>query len=1038
MEKALHLGNSKLLMWLSLLLFGISIQGYAQDKPIEKKKSMRKAGVYSSLPSGYQQVGNTKLYYTYSTKKNNAVATNYGSIDIVGKYGSSYYTSTYYDAGYRVAMQVDNYSAVNVNCKNGTTNNGVTITSSVEQQGELARIVYHITNNNSTDKTVSVGVHADVMIGDNDQAPISRRIDREGKTYGLTMKHGSNTAQLCVLLGSGLTGVTSVDDFWFGTWSKNRDPSQMVGSSSYDTSGNWMVENGSYDSGMGWCWKNRPIPAGMTIQFSWIIGVGEVNLEPSTTFTVTPTDLSIWNDIAQPHTFMVEGYFESPFGQNGYIEYSAEDSEEWITINTTPIPSGTNFTEYFTTTFDPERTTHELRFRTRDFVGNTTMLPTSSWPDISFYPVTGIQDYTYTGSAITQTNLTYNFGDIEWASRYTDNVNVGTAHYIVEGVYPNSIGRSDYPFTINPQPLEGALNVTSPYAYTGNPITPSWSFTVDRYNSLVQGTDYKVDLASNILPGTATITITGLGNYTDKLTGTFQIVKANPTYNVNVPDDVIYDGEPRGATATTNSDGTLTIYYTKHGETNYTTNRPIAVGKYDVYIEISESDFYYSLSKTYVGTFSIKKIGMTPNIYNVDVPDDVDYDGQPHGASGSTTSTGTLTIYYTTHGGSDYTQTAPTAPGTYDVYVEISESDLYEGLARTLVGTFTIRDSGGNEPGGGGQGGGGQGGGGNEGGGNEGGGQGGGSNEGGGQGGGGNEGGGQGGGGNEGGGQGGGGNEGGGQGGGGNEGGGQGGGNEGGGQGGGGNEGGGQGGGGNEGGGQGGGISISTTDDNSETLDDNDGETTDVTIEGLTMRPYTWNTLCVPFNATMDQIKAALGEEADVEELVSSTYDVSTMLLTLYFTPRTEIVAGMPYVVKVATDITNPTFTGVTITNVEPETIVTTFSSMTGDYNPTPLTPGDRNTLFISDNHFYYPSTAGPLPATKCWFTLLGEAKQDNNNYGIKGISLTFDEAPATSIFSIKASSEVEDEGWYTMQGVRVTTPQKGIYIYKGKKVFVK
>ena len=92
MEKALHLGNSKLLMWLSLLLFGISIQGYAQDKPIEKKKSMRKAGVYSSLPSGYQQVGNTKLYYTYSTKKNNAVATNYGSIDIVGKYGSSYYT----------------------------------------------------------------------------------------------------------------------------------------------------------------------------------------------------------------------------------------------------------------------------------------------------------------------------------------------------------------------------------------------------------------------------------------------------------------------------------------------------------------------------------------------------------------------------------------------------------------------------------------------------------------------------------------------------------------------------------------------------------------------------------------------------------------------------------------------------------------------------------------------------------------------------------------------------------------------------------
>lgn len=137
-------------------------------------------------------------------------------------------------------------------CNNGEIYNGVLFSSYVEQQGELARMCYSLTNTNSVDVTISLGAYADVMIGSNDRAPISRRKDQLENTYGLTMKDGYG-AQLCVLFGAGLAGVSKVDDFWFGNYGYNSNAYNIVGN--YERSDNFMIENGSYDSAMGWCWK---------------------------------------------------------------------------------------------------------------------------------------------------------------------------------------------------------------------------------------------------------------------------------------------------------------------------------------------------------------------------------------------------------------------------------------------------------------------------------------------------------------------------------------------------------------------------------------------------------------------------------------------------------------------------------------------------------------------------------------------------------------------------------------------------------------
>ena len=204
------------LLFLPVLMCCTTQGVYAQNVP--KKSASSRASRYSYLPSGYYKVGTTQLYYKLYSE----------AIDMIGYYKGYYYSSTYADYGYKLSVKVGNNSAMRVDCLNGTTTNGVTVKPSIVQQGELARICYTVTNNNGYDVVVSLGTHADVMIGNNDRAPISRRLDSFGQTYGLTMKDG-NGAQLCVLFGSGLAGVSAASDFWFGQYSINYNPEQMVG-----------------------------------------------------------------------------------------------------------------------------------------------------------------------------------------------------------------------------------------------------------------------------------------------------------------------------------------------------------------------------------------------------------------------------------------------------------------------------------------------------------------------------------------------------------------------------------------------------------------------------------------------------------------------------------------------------------------------------------------------------------------------------------------------------------------------------------------
>ena len=90
---------------------------------------------------------------------------------------------------------------------------------------------------------------------------------------------------------------------------------------------------------------------------------------------------------------------------------------------------------------------------------------------------------------------------------------------------------------------------------------------------------------------------------------------------------------------------------------------------------------------------------------------------------------------------------------------------------------------------------------------------------------------------------------------------------------------------------------------------------------------YNWNTLCLPFSLSTEQLAASPLAGAEKKTLVSSEFNNNTGTLSLNFTADadnlTSIVAGKPYIIKweKAPDYQNtneynlyePTFTNVTI-----------------------------------------------------------------------------------------------------------------------------
>lgn len=149
---------------------------------------------------------------------------------------------------------------------------------------------------------------------------------------------------------------------------------------------------------------------------------------------------------------------------------------------------------------------------------------------VSTFVIDAIPNQVYTGKEIepdvnvkvSDKKLTEN---TDFAVKYSDNINVGTAKVLVSGKGIYKILASVANFTIITKDLENI--VVSPVenqVYTGAEITPQLVVT-NGEQILTEGVDYTVKYKNNTEVGAAVAEITGMGNYSGKTSVTFEIVK---------------------------------------------------------------------------------------------------------------------------------------------------------------------------------------------------------------------------------------------------------------------------------------------------------------------------------------------------------------------------------------------------------------------------------------------------------------------------------------------------------------------------------
>ena len=199
-----------------------------------------------------------------------------------------------------------------------------------------------------------------------------------------------------------------------------------------------------------------------------------------------------------------------------------------------------------------------------------------------------------------------------------------------------------------------------------------------------------------------------------------------------------------------------------------------------------------------------------------------------------------------------------------------------------------------------------------------------------------------------------------------------------------------------------------------------------------------WNTFCVPFSLTADQITKYFGEGT-----LLRTYEGDFNNNIANFKVVDNIEAGKPYLLKPGNAVVeNPTFEEVSIvaTNLDtyknPQAVGdAAMFQMKGIYNHVTLAQNETNLYLGEGNLFYYPADAEAceMNGLRAYFIV-------PENTDINKLRANID-GTATSLGAI-FNTEENNAPVYNLQGQRVGSSlgslKSGIYIKNGKKVVVK
>ena len=261
-----------------------------------------------------------------------------------------------------------------------------------------------------------------------------------------------------------------------------------------------------------------------------------------------------------------------------------------------------------------------------NYAGTLTKTFTIAAADIKTAKISDIADQTYTGSAF-EPEVTVTYGeqddayelkaDEDYTVAYDDNVAAGTATVTVTGK-GNYAGTLTKTFTIAAADIKAAkISAVADQAYTGAAITPEVTVIYGNQNAvkLIAGTDYTVSYGNNVFVGTATITVTGKGNYAGTLTQTFTIVAPAPAPTPDVTtqetdagiDDADLDGD---------DDAVVIPTVKKIKQVKVTAKKKALVLKWKKMSGVAKYQIQFSTKKNFkkAKTYNVKKSQTSVNI----------------------------------------------------------------------------------------------------------------------------------------------------------------------------------------------------------------------------------------------------------------------------------------------------------------------------------------------------------------------------------------------------------------------------------------
>ena len=217
------------------------------------------------------------------------------------------------------------------------------------------------------------------------------------------------------------------------------------------------------------------------------------------------------------------------------------------------------------------------------------------------------------------------------------------------------------------------------------------------------------------------------------------------------------------------------------------------------------------------------------------------------------------------------------------------------------------------------------------------------------------------------------------------------------------------------------------SEDNTSVFEDVKGKLFNITMNRK-LSAMQWNTFCVPFDISEQQINKMWGYATMIVQLS----DVNNGIL--HFTSVYNIKAGVPYLVKPERTVTTPHFmySNDSVVNLEPGVVEFDNVKYDGNFSPYEWSVGDEYYYGVSSNALIKAKeTTVPLKGMRGYFTI---------PQGMK--AAIYIDGVITGISNVTEKATYGESGIHNLQGlylgkdVNVLAP--GIYIINGKKQIVK